>query len=95
VAAASAGINPAQHSSKGLATYATGIVYGLQPDALFVVRAGLVRMSVRSACTSFCVSTFPLVCPLALRMPASSASRQTKAVFVDMHADQHLVRLVL
>ncbi len=51
-------ITPSSSSSgatkKGLATYATGIVYGLQPDALFVVVPAL-ALPTKLAATAYCL----------------------------------------
>jgi len=63
VAAASTGVNPtSQSNSKGLATYATGIVYGLQPDALFVVCACVLKSVCVCACTCACVCVRVCAC---------------------------------
>lgn len=40
-------------TQKGIATYATGIVYGLQPDALFVVIPAL-ALPTKTAAVAYC-----------------------------------------
>jgi len=49
-----------QKSSSGFATYATGIVYGLQPDALFVVVPALAlptKLAAIAYCSMFVLGT--------------------------------------
>lgn len=53
VAASSSSSSFQQQAKMGLATYATGIVYGLQPDALFVVIPAL-ALPTKLAAVAYC-----------------------------------------
>jgi len=88
VAAASAGVNPAQSNSKGLATYATGIVYGLQPDALFVVIPALALPTKAAAfahCTMFVLGTVMAMGGYTLLIGTTSAALTRERPWLQAH----------
>ncbi|KAJ9531119.1 hypothetical protein QJQ45_000857 [Haematococcus lacustris] len=85
--AAAAGIR-AKSLKASLATYATGIVYGLQPDALFVVIPALAlptKLAAVAYCTTFVVGTVMAMGGYTLLIGTTSAALTKERPWLQAH----------
>ncbi|KAL6764538.1 nickel transporter [Haematococcus lacustris] len=85
--AAAAGVR-AKSLKASLATYATGIVYGLQPDALFVVIPALAlptKLAAVAYCTTFVVGTVMAMGGYTLLIGTTSAALTKERPWLQAH----------
>jgi len=87
-AAIAASSNFQQQAKVGLATYATGIVYGLHPDALFVVIPALAlptKLAAIAYCSMFVIGTVAAMGGYTLVIGTTSAALTKERPWLQAH----------
>jgi hypothetical protein len=88
VAASSSGSTFQAQAKMGLATYATGIVYGLHPDALFVVIPALAlptKLAAIAYCSMFVIGTVAAMGGYTLAIGTTSAALTKERPWLQAH----------